>query len=557
MPVLLLLIGLGLRLGLAWQDHLILLSEFVWSDDAYISLSVARNLAHGHGMTSDGVNVTNGFQPLYVFLLVPVYLLVSPDNLVLPVHLAGTLLAVAGTASAGMFYLIALRLFSRTAALCVLFFFTMSHYFVATDVNGLETALYGLTLSGTLYYYLTRFGPPRSPSRGQCVILGVLAGLTALARVDGLIFLACVAVHFVWERRRAVGPALKQAATGSVAFLITLAPWLAANIVLCKTIVPASGPAVRFIAIHNGWRPVSNLVGYTGPGEFTDNDIPWQYYANNALRLTAQIIAFLPMTAHAQGFTTSFVFNKMERFPIGRLLARAPWVSLTVVAAVAVAVLVLPPLVKRRRLSMRSGLGDVAFVRFAVVGWIGAYGFYVLCPWYSHRYLYPALAMLTLASGAVLHAFLGLLPEKRRSLRRALLALGAVTYTFLFVTQTGHYYTAHRSPGLPDRHSPVIPWVKKHVPADATIACFQSGILSYFLPHRCVNLDGVVNAAALQAAREKRLWDYIRRENVDYIIDWPICIERNLKPFAGIDRLPLVTVYDEYTMDVFRIDEAP
>ena len=128
-PAILLLIGLALRLGLAWQDHLVQLAEWLWTDDSYLSLSVARNLAHGRGMTADGVHVTNGFQPLYVLLMVPVYALVSSDNLVLPVHVAGTMLAVAGTATAGVFYLIALRLFSRTPALCVLFFFTVSHYF--------------------------------------------------------------------------------------------------------------------------------------------------------------------------------------------------------------------------------------------------------------------------------------------------------------------------------------------------------------------------------------------------------------------------------------------
>ncbi|MFH0982918.1 MAG: hypothetical protein V2A79_15460, partial [Planctomycetota bacterium] len=589
----------------------------------------------GKGMTSDGTHVTNGFQPLYVFLMVPVYLLVPPDNLVLPVHIACTLLALAGTAAAGIFYLIALRLFSRTAALCVLFFFTISHYFVATDVNGLETALYGLTLAATLYYYLTRLvgvGSPtdessaafqsaipdpqssivnrqsaiarRSPSIGQCVTLGILAGLTVLARVDAVIFVVCVALHFLWrgffrpswtlvpsapapqglrpglpslvppglnsetlDTHKAVGhPGNRQSsivnpqwlgAVGAAAFLVTLAPWLAVNLVLCKTIIPDSGPAVRFIALQNGWHNVGNLIGYVGPERFPVHDVPWEYYANNVLRYAVQLLSFLPITAHAQGFSPCYLARPADRFPLGRLVAHAPGAFLVLLGLLTVVVLIAPAILGQRRRPVRPGLGAVAFLRFAMVGWIAAYAFYVLCPWFSHRYLYPVLALLTLGSGAVVDVFLDASLGNRRLLRRAVLGLGVAAYAFLFITQAGHYYARDCASEEPDPYTPVLHWVRTHLPADAVIGCFQSGVLSYFLPQRCVNLDGVVNAAALRASREKRLWDYLRRENVGYIVDWPICIERNLRPFAGVEHVPLVALYDEYAMDVYQVTDGP
>lgn len=548
---------MSLRLGIAWQDHQFLLSEWVWTDDAYLSLSVARNLALGNGMTSDGTHVTNGFQPLYVFLMVPVYLLVPPDDLVLPVHLAGTLLAVAGVAAAWVFYLIALRLYSRTVALCVLFFFCVSHYFVVIEINGLETPLYGLTLGLTLYYYLTRFIRARSPTSRQCMVLGVLAALTALTRVDALIALVCIAVHFAWVRRRALGPTLKQVAVGSAAFFVTMAPWLTANLVLCKTLVPDSGPAVRLLGIKNGWKPISNLIGYTGPERFTEDNIPWEYYGNNILNLTGQTIAFLPITAHAQGISTSFLARKVENFPIGVLLARAPRVALAIIVLGTVVMLAAPWFVKANRFRVRSGLGEVVFLRFAIVGWFAAYAFYVLCPWYTHRYLYPILVLLTLGSGAALQVFFGFLDHKFPRTRRPLVIFGAVVYTFLFVNQAKHYYTTDPRLVEPDRYSPVVPWIKEHVPADATIGAFQSGVLSYFLPHRCVNLDGVVNRAALLATREHRLWEYIREEGVDYIVDWPMCIDGLLTTSAGVQPLPLTTVYDACSMDVYKVGDEP
>src|SRR5581483_9234507 len=38
------------------------------TEDGYYALSVARNLAAGHGLTIDGVHLTNGFQPLFTVL---------------------------------------------------------------------------------------------------------------------------------------------------------------------------------------------------------------------------------------------------------------------------------------------------------------------------------------------------------------------------------------------------------------------------------------------------------------------------------------------------------
>ena len=530
-----------------------MLAEFVWTDDSFLSLSVARNLALGNGMTADGTNVTNGFQPLYVWLMVPVYAIMPEDDLIGPIHVAGVMLALAGTAAAAIFYLIALRLFSRIAALMVLFFFTVSHYFVINDVNGLETALYGLTLSGTLYYYLTRFIQSDSSTRWQAVVLGVLGGLTVLARVDAVIFLVSVAGHFLWVRRRRIGPALKRAGVGTVAFLVTLAPWLVSNAVLCKRLTPVSGPAVRFIATQGGWSPTTNLVGYQGPERFVDLEVPWQFYGNSVLRLAVQAIAFFPPTAHAQGIGDSYLFNRVDRFPIGWLAARAPWAGLAALVLAIIALLVVP-FHQPDGGKARRGLRAIAFLRFAVVGWFAAYALYVMCSWYSFRYLYPVLAILTLGSGAAVDIFIRLASQRARKLVPTALVVAVGAYTFVFYNHTEHYYyRAGRIPPLPDRITPVIPWIQENVPPDAVIACFQTGLLAYFLPNRCVNLDGVVNANALAASKSRTLWNYIESEGVDYVVDWPVCIQHNLIPFAGVDEVPLVYVHRGWGMHVYEV----
>src|SRR5215470_16813449 len=60
-------------------------------EDGFYSLTVARNVALGRGVTVDGVSPTNGFQPLFTFLTVPAFAAADGDRyaavrLVLALH---------------------------------------------------------------------------------------------------------------------------------------------------------------------------------------------------------------------------------------------------------------------------------------------------------------------------------------------------------------------------------------------------------------------------------------------------------------------------------------
>ena len=63
----------GIRLCTGPEETL----AFLLYDDAYYYFGVARNLAGGHGSTFDGINPTNGYHPLWCWILVPVFALVD------------------------------------------------------------------------------------------------------------------------------------------------------------------------------------------------------------------------------------------------------------------------------------------------------------------------------------------------------------------------------------------------------------------------------------------------------------------------------------------------
>ncbi len=52
------------------------------TEDGYYTLSAARHIGLGHGITVDGERRTNGIQPLFAFLLAPVYWLTGGERYV-------------------------------------------------------------------------------------------------------------------------------------------------------------------------------------------------------------------------------------------------------------------------------------------------------------------------------------------------------------------------------------------------------------------------------------------------------------------------------------------
>jgi hypothetical protein len=206
-------------------------------DDASYYMTTARNLAAGRGMTFDGLHPTNGFHPLWLLMLVPLFLLhETPETMIrLVVLLQTILLSIA--------YLVFLRtqtkLFSpRTAALTGILFV----YFVFLPcINGMESALLILSIV-VLCSYGLHFARLQ-PSAGRAALLGILLGCMLLARLD-TIFIP-VAMLGCFGRRILIRETRFKTVTAilvcSIATCAVLAPWLAFNYTKFDTVMPISG----------------------------------------------------------------------------------------------------------------------------------------------------------------------------------------------------------------------------------------------------------------------------------------------------------------------------
>jgi hypothetical protein len=74
-------------------------------------------------------------------------------------------------------------------------------------------------------------------------------------------------------------------------------------------------------------------------------------------------------------------------------------------------------------------------------------------------------------------------------------------------------------------------WLAVNTAPQERIGAFNAGILAYYSGRTVINLDGVVNGAALGAIRERRILSYIQSQEIDYLFDWWITINDTYYPF--------------------------
>jgi len=137
----------AVHFAVAALDFPTLARSFLY-DDSFYDFQIARHIAHGEGPTFDGANLTNGFQPLYVAFLVPIYW-VAGSSETIPIHAALALSALCTVLTTYLLYRILARRTSETAAIVAAGAWVFSSIVVRQTANGLETSVAVLMLAST------------------------------------------------------------------------------------------------------------------------------------------------------------------------------------------------------------------------------------------------------------------------------------------------------------------------------------------------------------------------------------------------------------------------
>jgi 4-amino-4-deoxy-L-arabinose transferase-like glycosyltransferase len=206
-------------------------------------MAVARNVANGVGVTIDGAQPTNGFQPLFTFLQAGLFWIAGDDATALRLSvLVSWLLFVATIYLVGSLARDALPDDDSTArghrfwVAAMLYgggFLTFMHHF-----NGLETGAVLFCYAGIArLWQLGRFERP-----GGSILLGAALGLTVLTRIDAAFFVAVVCGYVFLSRvREAPLQAFARAFVIGASAVAISSPWWTFNWVEFGSFMPTSG----------------------------------------------------------------------------------------------------------------------------------------------------------------------------------------------------------------------------------------------------------------------------------------------------------------------------
>ncbi len=228
------------------------------SDDSRYYVLTALHAAQGGGSTFDGLQVTNGYQPLWFLVLTAAYRVTGVDRAGAVVVTVVLLIAL---------WALALWLLARLGravlgpvGTVVGLVALVPH---ARWWSGCENALVGVVLLAVVTTLLGRGLLTRAPATRDVALLGGLLAVLALTRLDTVVLVGLLAVvgAATWHRRVVLLPVL----VGPV--VVTLAAYAALNQWLVGTALPVSGLAKQLGPLGQNLGIVGDflLFGRLGP----------------------------------------------------------------------------------------------------------------------------------------------------------------------------------------------------------------------------------------------------------------------------------------------------
>ncbi len=206
------------------------------ADDAYFYLTVARNAAHGQWSSFDGTSPTNGYHPLWAWLLTPLFLLVHDK------HVALTIALVTGCVLHGITLHAIWRMLERRVSLDAARFGT-AFFVLFGMVPGWYVGEAPLTMALFALFFerLLRTAPDAAGSRaaGRAgITLGLLAAATVFARLDAILP-TIAALAWLWMTRKGHTRPTASIALTTTALLV--GAYVIGNVVVHGHAIPVSG----------------------------------------------------------------------------------------------------------------------------------------------------------------------------------------------------------------------------------------------------------------------------------------------------------------------------
>ncbi|HZQ05892.1 MAG TPA: glycosyltransferase family 39 protein [Anaerolineae bacterium] len=493
-------LALAIRLWFAWQPLPTLITRYN-ADDMYYYLTIARQILAGNGISFDGLAPTNGFHPLYLLLLVGLDAL-NPKGTQTNIYVALTILCIANVATALVLYELVRRVTRRDTAFLAALVWLFNPFVILATLEGVETALATLFFASTVLAYLVYQWETNARARQHRVILvGVLAGLLLLARMDGILLVFALGADWLWRAARKwkstnARGLLLEGCYGAAVCGALLLPWVAWNLVTFGTPNQVSGTAIAYTA-HLGQTTLSA--------------------------------------------STSAIWNSINSLLSWVLVVNFQIVLLVLITGISWAVL--RSRHKTNSFTVPSPRGLWVLALYTLL-WLAFYGVYFL-----HRqlwYLQPMMLVGTIVGVLLWERAVALSATTVRAQRIWLISsCGLVFITFLGWWVTWDAFGLALHPAQADGYRVAL-WLKDHTPPDARVGAWNSGIIAYFSERTVINLDGVVNNTLTRRVIAEGgtfalqdIWHQVRADDITFITDYEQDVWQNTTPIVQSSLKPV------------------
>jgi len=445
-------------------------------DDGYYYLTLARNFIRFKQWTFDGgTSLTSGFHLMQAYLLAGLYKLFQPDAAAY-VRLALGLGAVIATVTALTAWGIGVRK-KDVYFLMALTVIVTAKSFLLNSVSITEWPL--VILIAGLYCFSIYSQTADAQNRSTLFVLGLLG---SLARSDFGLLPLCIFISALFQERASKDKALTYAALAGLSGAI-----LGVGLVIGHSYL-TTGELVQSSALMKSH---------------------WAKYNHQ------KIYSAFVLNLDTLGMDLGFADFKRSLFLLGWLMLSGPLLMLILVKKSGQKTVPLPSF----RITKDQPPREQILVRAAALCLIGYGIFYAYNGaaqhWYTANLIWPIL-ILFLAGAHYLDV--RILKEER--------------FTFLWLSLFALLAFGVQMIGLYPLSAQTSPWPHQQLmleagqylaqhPLDSKVGSWNSGVLGYYQGGtRIVNIDGLVNNDIYPYAIDNRLPNYLRANDIHYILDF-------------------------------------
>lgn len=454
-----------------------LLERGILPDDAFYYFKIAENIADGQGATFDGFSLTNGFHPLWMAVIAPIFLFIHQKALA--IHIALAISALIGSLAIWVFYKIFFQLdISRKVRLIAtsLFAFLPALFLSgAGTMNGLETSLNVFMILLYILNYLKVF------NGNSFFSFGIISGLLFLARTDNaiLLLISWLFLAFLFIKNKKWFGVKKLLMSGIISIAVAI-PWLVWSYLNFGDIVQISGKVIPFVAhqrlVLEGW----SFFDYFS--RYLNNIIDSLIYLSGILIKSKQSLEFIVVAFGTAVFSCAiFLFFRKNNSESKKVFKQRMFILSPFIATFFIFILVQTI----RTVFFRS--------------------------WYY----FSVIPLLFLIAIVVLDFAAAAFNRRANSflLAGSFAYLTIVLFTFvrfiffpLLGGEIGKYRMAQE--------------LNKIIPSGSVVGAWNAGIYGYFFEKgKLVNLDGVVNNEIYPYIKNRNVGDYAREAGINYLVD--------------------------------------